>query len=161
MAGSTIFKAQTKSPAGSTWPRGNVIWGKVHLEAFNEALAVMIAELWFVNGNFASITSTCTDGKDDTFTWSIASKMLMPLMANDLSGINREGGSVTKRVKHVSRRDDANERGGQGLQKWSALLDLYKFALHGTQLVDNWFGIVPAKQGLQHACYKITKTTWW
>lgn len=110
--------------------------GKVHDETLNVALAERIEEEVSSLIDFLEILkSTFMYEKFDAFARRITSRMLMPSTTNALSGNTSVGGLARSNVKQVSRRKEANERGGQGVQKWSTLFALYELPLHGIQLV--------------------------
>jgi hypothetical protein len=134
-AGSTILSFQTKSLAGSTRPRVKFMDGKVHEETLNVALAERMEEVSSLIDFLEILKSTFMYEKLDAFARWITSRMLMPSTTNALSGNTSVGGLARSNVKQVSRRKEANERGGQGVQKWSTLLALYELPLHGIQLV--------------------------
>ncbi len=137
IAGSTNFRTQTKSLAGSTKPRDNIIDGKVHLEELKVALANRTAILCSVKGFLVSINSTFMYENIDAFArLVIASRIVMPPTTTSLSGNTRAGGFRKSNVKHVSRRAEAKERGGQGVHEWSTVLALNWLPMHSTQLVD-------------------------
>jgi hypothetical protein len=112
-----------KSLAGSS-PIGSFNDGKVQPEAFTVALAERTAAWSSVKGRFARIMRALKDVKVETFADPVASRILIPLTLNALSGCTRDGGAAKSNVKHVSRSSDANERGGHGLQRLPSLSDL-------------------------------------
>jgi hypothetical protein len=99
--------------------------GTFQLEPLKIEIADAIAEFWSNETfRFVSNTNTLKNPKDDTFASVMASRMLMPLIANDAYGCIRVGGLIKSNVKHVWRDDEVNDSAGHGLQTWSRLLDL-------------------------------------
>jgi hypothetical protein len=99
--------------------------GTFHSEPLKIEIADAIAE-FLSNETFRLVnnTNTLKNPKDDTFPSVMASRMLMPLIANDACGCISVGGLIKSNVKQVWRDDEVKERVGHGLQAWSRLLDL-------------------------------------
>ncbi len=124
MAGSDTFNAHMKSVAGLTRPRGSFMVGKFQEDKLSVALAERTTEFGSVYGFLVSVTSTFMYEYAEPFTRPATSRMPMPPSTNSLSGKTRAGGLAKSNVKHVSRRNEAKDRGGQGVQVMSTLLGL-------------------------------------
>ena len=98
--------------------------GKIHAEALNVALADNTAELGPEKGLFANMISTFMEKKEGSGPCPNAFRMLMPPTAIALSGITALGALAKAKVKHVSRREDANDPMGHRLQTPSPSLGL-------------------------------------
>lgn len=149
MAGSSSFKAQTKSLAGISCPGFNLMDGKVHTEALNIAKTEVTLDLDSLNGFLTNVTSTFIEEKGKASGSPVRLTILMPPTSTTFSGTKRVGGFWRPKVKHVSRCTVAKNPDGQGLQTVPNKSDLYVLPWHGAHLVAKSSGMAPGWHELQ------------
>ena len=92
MAGSTSFKAQTKSLAGFSLPGSNLMDGHVHEEALKIAYTDATLGLNSLKGFLTKSTSTFIAEKGEASEGPLRLMMLMPLIPIAWSGTKRVSG---------------------------------------------------------------------
>ena len=98
--------------------------GEVIAETLNVAVtdntSVRLAFVFIL----AKVAKTVYDDKDESNECPTAFRMLIPLTSKALSGIKKIGALTNFNDRHVSLRNDANDRAGQSLQTSSTVFDL-------------------------------------